>query len=139
MVGRSEELDFLMAQFEAVARGDGGRLIFISGEPGVGKTRLAQEVGSYARLRGGSFLAGHYLRDGTPPYGPWVEALRAGLRGLNQAELAEAVGSAGTELAQILPELTERFGPFPPLTPSAPEEQRRRLSSAAVSTTVSRD
>ena len=58
LVGRADELDFLKDQFEAVATGSGGRLLLIGGEPGVGKTRLARELGLYARFCGASFLEG---------------------------------------------------------------------------------
>ncbi|MBI3966599.1 MAG: toll/interleukin-1 receptor domain-containing protein, partial [Chloroflexi bacterium] len=51
-VGRTKELEFLRTEYEAVAAGQGGRLVLISGESGVGKTRLAQEVGLYAWRKG---------------------------------------------------------------------------------------
>ncbi|MBI3966864.1 MAG: AAA family ATPase [Chloroflexi bacterium] len=125
LVGRSAEVDFLKAQYEAVAAGQGGRLVFISGEPGVGKTRLAHEVGLYAWSQGGAFLEGTYLRDGTAPYGPWVDALQTGLRSCPRDVLAPVV-AFGAELAQLFPALDVQFGPFTPLDRS-PEEQRRRL------------
>ncbi|MBI3964513.1 MAG: toll/interleukin-1 receptor domain-containing protein, partial [Chloroflexi bacterium] len=87
-VGRTRELDFLQTEYDVVASGQGGRLVFISGEPGIGKTRLAQEVGLYAWSKGGLFLEGTYLRDGTAPYGAWVDALRAAVRSLTRHELA---------------------------------------------------
>lgn len=126
LVGRERELEFLKGQYEAVAAGGGGRLILVSGEPGVGKTRLIRELGVYARVRGGQFLEGRYLKEGTPPYGPWVEALQSGMKGLDKEQMTQLVGSYGAELSQILPGLVEQVGPFPALTGS-PEEQRTRL------------
>ena len=136
LVGRTNELSFLKDQFEAVAAGGEGRLLFVSGEPGVGKTRLVQELGSYVRQRGGVFLDGCYLRDGTAPYGPWVDTLRAALRGLRREDLVQAVGPYGAELAQIFPELTEELGPFAP-TPTLPPEDRRRQLYDGISGLVS--
>ncbi|HEX2173429.1 MAG TPA: protein kinase, partial [Dehalococcoidia bacterium] len=131
-VGRSDELDFLKGQFEAVAAGGGGRLILVSGEPGVGKTRLVHELGLYARLRGGAFIAGHYLRDGTAPYGPWVEALRAGLRGRSVDELAAITKPYADDLARILPELADALGCCPPEATLPADTQRRRLFDGIV-------
>src|SRR5688572_5071416 len=71
LVGRRQELSYLQAAYDAAASSEGGRLILLSGEPGVGKTRLAREVGQYAERRGGRFLEGYYLRAGTAAYGPW--------------------------------------------------------------------
>ena len=112
LVGRTDELAFLRAEFDTVAAGGDGRLIFIGGEPGVGKTRLVQELGSYARQRGGRFLEGYYLRDGTAAYGPWVDALRAGLHHCEREELIRAVGPYGAELSQLFPEWREHLGRF---------------------------
>ena len=127
LVGRSDELDFLKAQFEAVATGGGGRLIFLRGEPGVGKTRLARELGLYATHCGAIFLEGHYLRDGSAAYGPWVEALRTGLRDLTREELAQVVEPFGSDLVQLIPELAQQLEPRLLSPPLPPEEQRRRL------------
>lgn len=127
LVGRREEVAFLKAQYEAAAAGEGGRIILVSGEPGVGKTRLVQELGQYAWERGGVFLEGRYLREGTVPYAPWADALRMGLRGLTQPELAQAVGPYGADLAQALPELADAIGPFRSPPTLGPEERRLRL------------
>jgi len=126
---RERELEFLKSQYELVTAGGGGRLIFVNGEPGVGKTRLARQLGLYARQRGGAFLEDHYLKESTPPYGPWIEALESAIRRLSKEDLSQAVGVYGAELSLILPGLTESAlggGPFTPARGS-PEEQRTRL------------
>ncbi len=76
-VGREHELGALRAAVDdAVARR--GSLRMVVGEPGIGKTRLAGQVGVYARMRGVQPLTGRcYEGDGGIPYMPWVEALRA--------------------------------------------------------------
>lgn len=57
-VGRSEQIDFLKGQFAAVASGQGGRLVLIGGDPGVGKTRLAREVGQLIQAQGAATSKG---------------------------------------------------------------------------------
>ncbi|MBI3965600.1 MAG: AAA family ATPase, partial [Chloroflexi bacterium] len=120
------ELEHLRALYHAVAAGQGGRLVLISGEPGVGKTRLGQEIGLYAWGQRGLFLEGTYSRAGAASYGPWVDALRTSLRGLDREQLGPLVSVYGAELAPLFPELGAQFAlPSPAVRP--PEEQRRRL------------
>lgn len=127
LVGREKELEFLKSQYETSAAGIGGRLVFVTGEAGMGKTRLAGELELYARMRGGTSLEGRYFREGTAPYGPWVEAMRAGLRGLGEDELAAVVGSNASGICQVVPELADLLGPLSSSTSLAPEEARLRL------------
>ncbi|MBI3964514.1 MAG: AAA family ATPase [Chloroflexi bacterium] len=130
LVGRAAELARLKAELDAVASGEGGRLILIGGDPGVGKTRLAQEVGLYAWSKGGLLLEGSYLRETSVPLRTWVEALRPALRNLDRGETVRLVGSYGAELGQIFPDLTERLGQLPAVAPATPEEQRLRRFDA---------
>ncbi len=58
-----------------------GRLIMLVAEPGIGKTRTAQELATYARLRGAQILWGRCHEErGMPPYWPWVQAIRSYVR-----------------------------------------------------------
>jgi tetratricopeptide (TPR) repeat protein len=125
-VGRTSAMKFLLDEYEAVVEGQGGRLVFISGDAGVGKTRLAQELGLHAWRSGGAFLEATYAREGTA-YGPWVDLLRAGLRGLHWNEVLSLIEPYGADLAQILPELAQSPIPLPALPALPAEEQRRRL------------
>ena len=75
-VGRQHELADLRAALEESLIGR-GRLAMLVGEPGIGKTRTAQELASYAETRGTQVLRGRcYEEEGAPPYGPWVQAIR---------------------------------------------------------------
>ena len=59
------------------ALGGQGSLVMLVGEPGIGKTRLSQEIGVYARLRGVQVLRGNcHETEAGLPYLPFVEALR---------------------------------------------------------------
>ena len=100
LIGRRAERERLERAL-AGARGGRGALVLLSGEAGVGKTRLAQEAAEAGApaLRGGA-------RQADPaPYGPVVAALRAHLRARPGA--LDAPGPLRAHLARILPELGE--------------------------------
>jgi tetratricopeptide (TPR) repeat protein len=72
-VGREAELDRLRSAFDEAFAGRGS-LVMLVGEPGIGKTRTAQELSTYAQLRGGRVLWGRARESaGAPPYWPWVQ------------------------------------------------------------------
>ncbi|WP_083155964.1 ATP-binding protein [Mycolicibacterium moriokaense] len=77
LVGRVEELAVLHPAMDSVfAKGSG--LVIIEGEPGVGKTRLLEEVAAEAERCGARVVWGHCLQgDGTPSMWPWVQAMHA--------------------------------------------------------------
>jgi DNA-binding SARP family transcriptional activator/tetratricopeptide (TPR) repeat protein len=76
-VGRATELVMLDAQVSAVQAGS-GRVVLVEGEPGVGKTRLADEIATRAAARGYLTLWGRCAEgEGAPPLWPWVQILRA--------------------------------------------------------------
>ena len=66
-IGRQREMAELRAALDD-ALGGRGRLVMLAGEPGIGKTRTAQELASYAESLGSRVLWGWcYERDGAPP------------------------------------------------------------------------
>ncbi len=75
MVGRREELRELLASRRAAARGQGG-LVLVSGDPGIGKTRLLAEFRSHGRTARASVGAGSCREFGNAPYAPLDDALR---------------------------------------------------------------
>lgn len=100
LVGRGPEIQRLCAALDRARAGHGG-LILLSGEAGVGKTRLAAEV---ARRAGDALLlTGAASHTGGAPYGPVVAALRTRLRA-DRGALA-GCGPLASHLALILPEL----------------------------------
>src|SRR5215831_15505029 len=92
-VGRERELSELSALLESAAQGRGG-LAVLSGEPGIGKSRLADEVAAEAARRGFRAAWGRaWESGGAPAYFPWTTATEAlGLR-VPDASLATAVES----------------------------------------------
>ena len=76
LVGRQQEMQELLAALED-ARAGRGRLVMLAGEPGIGKTRIAEELEIYSVDQGFQVLWGKcYEGEGAPPYWPWVQPLR---------------------------------------------------------------
>ena len=124
-VGREEERAELRRLLDRTAQGR-GTLVMIGGEPGVGKTRLAEELAAEARQKNMLILTGHcYEMEGAPPYIPFVEVLEAAARVVPRDNLREALGDSAPEVAKLMPELRRLF-PDIPASPELPPEQERR-------------
>ena len=129
-VGRATELGELHRALERLASG-GGSVVLISGEPGVGKTRLTEQFIAEARAAGCLTLVGHcYETEGTPSYIPWVEILERSARVVPRAAFREALGDAAPEVARLMPELRRLFDDIPPPVDLPPDRQRRYLFNA---------
>ncbi len=102
-VGREAEMQQLRLAWEQALR-RGGRLVLISGESGVGKTRLVEEFGVLAQLKGARVAWGYCLEGGGMAYRPWREILRVLSRYVEEKNLAE-MKQLGPVLATLLPEL----------------------------------
>ena len=80
-VGRSREMAELKSALDDALSGQ-GRLVMLAGEPGVGKTRTAQELASYANGQGAQVWWGRcYEEEGSPPYWPWIQIVRSSTPG----------------------------------------------------------
>jgi DNA-binding SARP family transcriptional activator len=129
-VGRERELAELVAGLDDAFAGS-GRLFLLVGEPGIGKSRLAEELIARARDRGARVLVGRcWESGGAPAYWPWVQSLRAYVRESDTAALRSQLGPGAADLAQIIPDVRRRFPelPEPPLL--EPEAARFRLFDA---------
>ncbi len=123
LVGRVAELAELREHLDRVLSGD-GRLVLVSGEPGIGKTRLANELAIYAHLRGAWVLRGHCdEQDVGVPYLPFVESLRQ-LFSLAGRGSVEKLGERMIDLALFLPEIGSKDAPARALSP---EDERIRI------------
>jgi KaiC/GvpD/RAD55 family RecA-like ATPase/tetratricopeptide (TPR) repeat protein len=76
LVGRERELEELQAFLDLALEGK-GKTVFVSGEAGSGKTRLAREFLSLAKKKGIAVMAGWCLSDAAVPYFPFVEAIHS--------------------------------------------------------------
>ena len=132
-VGRERELETLLAGLEASLVGHGG-LYLLVGEPGIGKSRLAEEVAAHARERGALVLVGRcWEAGGAPAYWPWVQSLRTYIREIPPDALRPQLGAGADDLAQILPELLESLPDLSRPAASESEAARVRVFDAATS------
>ena len=107
LVGRERELAELRAGLDA-AFGGRGSLFLLVGEPGIGKSRIAEEVLHDARARGAVALAGRcWEAGGAPAYWPWIQSLRAYVDQTDSSALRAQMGRGAADLAQMLPELRD--------------------------------
>ena len=107
LIGRDRELEDLHIAMDHAARGN-GRLVLIGGEPGIGKSRLADELAGQAREAGHVVLWGRGWEDaGAPPYWPWVQILRSYVRAADLDDVRRQLGHGASDVAQMLPELRE--------------------------------
>ncbi|HKP16186.1 MAG TPA: AAA family ATPase, partial [Gemmatimonadaceae bacterium] len=128
LVGRGRDWESLKKAWEGLGS-DGSRVALIEGEPGVGKTRLADDFLRWVTSRGGLVLRGRgYGARGGAPFGAIIEALRGtldapGLAGVDAEWLAE--------VARVLPELRRRFSALPDVSASAPADGWRLFEGVA--------
>ena len=142
MVGRRHELDELGRLWEVaagpnpVARYDdarsAGRVVLLTGDPGIGKTRLVAEVARRAHEAGAFVLAGRSPQEALVPYQPFVEALRHYVLNVPFSQLRASAREYGSELARLVPELRRRAPDLPPPLEAQPETERYRLFEAVV-------
>ena len=98
------------------------------GEPGIGKTRTAQELATYAGLRGAQVLWGRsYEEQGVPPYWPWVQAIRSYARERDPEQLGSEMGSGAAAIAEVVSDVRERLPDLPTAPQLEPEQARFRL------------
>jgi predicted ATPase len=109
-VGRQRELGELRVALEDANTGR-GRLCLLSGEPGIGKTRLAEGIASEATTRGLRVAWGRcWEGDDAPAYWPWIQVRRACLVDAGAERRTAILGLEATphivqHVAQLLPEL----------------------------------
>jgi tetratricopeptide (TPR) repeat protein len=104
-VGRARELAELRSGLDDLSAGH-GRLFLVSGEPGVGKTRLAEEISNDASARGMRVFWGRcWEGGGAPAYWPIIQVIRACSERPDFAQLTEALGTGIEQVALLVPEI----------------------------------
>jgi len=129
-VGRSEELRQLDNTLTAV-EGDAGRCVLVSGEAGIGKSRLIAEIRTRAIGSGFTTLSGRcFEQDRSFPYAPLIDMLRPFFaQGAISGRLA-ALGPLAAEFAKLLPELAPHLSVSQSAPPLDPGVEKGRLFEA---------
>lgn len=125
-VGRSEELATLQASWLRAVRGQ-GRTVFVVGEAGIGKSRLAAEFARHVESQGGRVVSGGTISGEASPYEAIVRTLRGALPMIAALDLKPMWLAAA---ATVLPELRQNHDTIPRLSALEPEREQSRLFEA---------
>lgn len=132
LVGREVEREVLLDHLVELLAGTGG-VVLVSGEPGIGKTRLVEELLTEAEASGARCLVGRSRNAGErAPLSPVAELLEAALRAPTPLPLRQLVGGGAGPLAALVPRLSRRLGEPPVLPSAAAEVPLATLVSAVV-------
>ena len=119
-VGREREMTELKASLEDAFSGR-GRLVMLVGEPGIGKTRTAQE-------RDAQVLWGWcYEEQGAPPYWPWTQPIRSYIQDKDIDQLRSEMGPGAADIAEVVPQVRDKLPDIEPPPALEPESARFRL------------
>jgi predicted ATPase/class 3 adenylate cyclase len=140
LYGRELQIAALLEGFDNVARG-GSRLMLVTGPPGIGKSRLVNELDKPIASSRGHFLAGKFdQHKRNVPYFAFVQAfakLIGEILSESDARIAEWRGRLDRALApnagvvvDIIPDVEAILGPRPPVQPLPPVEARNRFNRA---------
>ena len=133
LVDRVGEMTLLREAVDRAVRNEGG-VVFLHGEAGIGKTRLARELGAYARLRGMQVLRGRcpalFRMDGVPPFVLWNEVIKDYLQFCTPEQLYRVIGFYPSEVSKLAPEIKQKIGAIPQSLPISPDQERDRLFEA---------
>ena len=126
-------MELLLAAL-AEANDGRGQVALLSGEPGIGKTRTAQELAHPAAAQGTRLLWGWcYEGEGAPPYWPWVGPIRSYVEQTEADVLRSHLGPGIADIAALVPEVADKLGDVPQPTQVEPEQARFRLFEAIAS------
>jgi DNA-binding SARP family transcriptional activator/tRNA A-37 threonylcarbamoyl transferase component Bud32 len=130
MVGRERELAKARALWHKTLSGQGQTLL-VSGEPGIGKTRLVQELVTQVRVAGATALVGASYPEGGGPYAPFSQVLRTAFRdgAGNGLDLPAFVMA---DLVTLAPALRVRYPDIPTNPSLDPEAEQQRVYESVI-------
>src|SRR5260370_15113638 len=127
IIGGDGELAELRAGLREALAGR-GRLFLVAGEPGIGKTRLADQISVEARDRSATVLWGRCWDGGNAPaFWPWIQIFRGVARNTSGQQLDELFRAVN--VGQVIPDICDIFGiksEAKPFSPADPELERFR-------------
>lgn len=126
-VDRVAELDILRTGLDQMLARD-AQVMLLSGEAGIGKTRLATEAAAYASGHDARVVWGRcYDGEGAPAYWPWTQVVRGIAADLTAQQLSALLGSGSIDMTQIVPEARDQLPTVPGPVALDPEQERFRL------------
>ena len=133
-VGRQREIGELKTFLEDAVSGR-GRLVTLVGEPGIGKTRTAQELSKLRRAPAGAGPLGTMLRGRGRghPTGRGVQTIRTYARDSDAEQLRSIMGAVAGDIAEIVSEVHYKLTDLPQAPALEPEQARFRLFDSIVS------
>ena len=136
LYGRTDDIATLLQSFERVQQGQ-GEMVLVSGQAGIGKSMLVNEIKRPVAWQNGYFTSGKFEQLQQIPYSAFVTAFRDLLRQiLAESEvhltqwreaLLQALGRNGQIIIDLLPELELLIGPQPEVPALGPTEARYRF------------
>ena len=132
LVARERELAEARALWRKASAGEGGVLL-VSGEPGIGKTRLVRELCTEVQVAGDRVLVGECYAEGGAPYAPFAQILRRAFRDGSGDDLAAALPDfVLADLLALAPSLRLRLPDVPPNPTLDPKSEQQRLFESVV-------
>ncbi|MEK6285150.1 MAG: protein kinase [Acidobacteriota bacterium] len=126
-IGREQETKQLRVALNETLSGN-GHLFMLVGEPGSGKTRMTEQLATYARLCNAQVLTGScYEGEGAPAFWPWLQIVRSYAHELEPEKLLSIMGPGAADIAQVVSEIRERLPDLPAPPTLEPEQARFRL------------
>src|SRR5258708_32286731 len=127
LIGRSTDCAALFRCIEHTQSG-GGQAVALSGEAGIGKSRLIAETRARATQLGMLVLQGNCFEpDHALPYAPLLDMLRAYWITHDSEEVVRSLGPTAPELVKLLPDLTSIVPDLTPTPVLEPELEKPRL------------
>jgi predicted ATPase/DNA-binding CsgD family transcriptional regulator len=127
LIGREASLAAFERVFEQVKSGQ-GQAVLVSGEAGIGKSRLVAEVQARVGQGQAHFLHGAcFEQDRSLPFAPLLDLLRTLLLGGSREESLRSLDPVAPELIKLLPDLAIFLPEVTPTPALSPEQEKRRL------------
>ncbi|MHB9032163.1 MAG: ABC transporter substrate-binding protein [Anaerolineae bacterium] len=130
IVGRSTELTRAETVWRQALAGEGSHVLLVSGEPGIGKTRLVRELADLVHLQGAHTLSGECYAEGSAPYAPLEQVILQAYEKRYPAQ-GEPSAEQAADLITLAPAVKARFPRIQPNPPSEPRSEQQRLYNAA--------